>query len=143
LVELLGSYSNPDILARLERILAGQNKDRASARTVRSRQTQRRLGPEEVADLVSEYATGRTIGDLATDFGIHRTTVLAHLERQGVKRRSGIITGNLPVATLLYEQGWSLMKIGEHFGVDGETVRQALRKAGVPLRARNGCRQSP
>ena len=44
----------------------------------------------------------------------------------------------LDEATRLYEQGWSLARLGDRFGVDAETVRRALRKAGIPLRARNG-----
>jgi hypothetical protein len=63
---------------------------------------------------------------------------MAHLERQGAPRRSGIVTRNIDEATRLYEEGWSLTRIGERFGVDGETARRALRAAGVRLRPRPG-----
>jgi transposase-like protein len=81
---------------------------------------------------------GATIDELATTFGIHRTTVMAHLDRQGTPRRSGTVTKNINEAIRLYETGWSLARVGKHFGVDGETVRRGLRAAGVTLRPRRG-----
>jgi hypothetical protein len=70
------------------------------------------LGADEIVGLVDAYTQGGTIDELATTFGIHRTTVMAHLERQGAPRRSSIVTGNIDEATRLYEEGWSLTRIG-------------------------------
>jgi DNA-binding transcriptional ArsR family regulator len=106
---------------------------------VRPIQVQHRLDPSQVAELVAGYQGGATIEDLAERFGVHRTTVMAHLDRSGVKRRRrGIEVASLPEAVRLYEAGWSLARVGERFGVDGETVRTAFRKAGVPIRPRRG-----
>ena len=137
-MEVLGSYSNPSLMSRIQTILAGQNGDRPSDRSRPSRQIQRHLGADEVLSLVDTYAQGDTIDELASKFGIHRTTVMAHLERQRAPRRSGIVTRNIDEATRLYEEGWSLARVGEHFGVDGETVRRTLRASGVDLRPRRG-----
>jgi uncharacterized protein (DUF433 family) len=134
----MGSYSNPSLVSRFRDILAGQNDNRVSDRSRPSRQIQRHLDPNEVRSLLGAYTEGGTIDDLATAFGIHRTTVLAHLHRQGAPRRSGTVKKSINEATRLYDQGWSLARIGEHFGVDGETVRRALRAAGVTLRPRRG-----
>lgn len=36
----------------------------------------------------------------------------------------------------LYKSGWSLLRVAEHVGCSGETVRQALLGAGITLRKR-------
>jgi len=43
--------------------------------------TARRLKPDEVAALLAAYRTGRTMKELATEFGVSRQTVAAHLRR--------------------------------------------------------------
>jgi|1185.fasta_scaffold301550_1 transposase len=134
----MGSYSNPSLMSRIQTILAGQNDNRVSDRSRPSRQIQRHLSADDVLSVIAAYEQGATIDELATRFGVHRTTVMAHLERQGAPRRCGTVTKNLNEATRLYEQGWSLARVGDHFGVDGETVRRALRAAGVTLRPRRG-----
>ncbi len=48
------------------------------------RKAQRRLTPEQVAQLVREYEAGDDIRALAARWGLHRTTVAAHLGRAGV-----------------------------------------------------------
>jgi hypothetical protein len=58
-----------------------------------------------------------------------------------VPRRIGVVTRQLSKAKQLYEEGWSLARIGEHFGVHGETVRKALIAAQIPIRPRAGCKQ--
>jgi len=45
------------------------------------RQVQRRLDPSDVSALIGRRTAGATIEVLAMQFGIHRTTVLAHLKR--------------------------------------------------------------
>ena len=48
-----------------------------------NRQTQIRLGPAAIERLIDAYAAGSSVFQLAARFNIHRTTVLAHLERNG------------------------------------------------------------
>jgi hypothetical protein len=64
--------------------------------------------------------------------------VMKHLRRRGAPSRTGVVKRQLSDAERLYEAGWSLARIGEHFGVDGETVRRAFRGAGVEIRPRRG-----
>ncbi len=40
---------------------------------------QRRLSPVEVEALIADYEAGGRVGELATVYGIHRTTVSAHV----------------------------------------------------------------
>ena len=102
---------------------------------VRSRQVQRRLIAEQAERLVREYEGGDDMTVLAARWGLHRTTVAAHLRRAGVTlRRQGVSAERLSEAVRLYAAGWSCQRLAERYGCDAETVRQALRHAGVVLR---------
>lgn len=46
-----------------------------------TRQVQRRLNASTIAALFDRRTEGATIELLATEFGVHRTTVIAHLHR--------------------------------------------------------------
>jgi hypothetical protein len=57
--------------------------------TVRARpvlQKQSRLAASEVRDMLARRVAGATIAELATQFEIHRTTVMAHLKRNSPRR---------------------------------------------------------
>ena len=72
---------------------------------------------------------------------MHRTTVMAHLDRSGLERRplGPKLTGpRLARAIELYESGLSLQAIGNEFGVDSGTVRRALRGADIAICKRRG-----
>jgi hypothetical protein len=91
--------------------------------------------------MIGLYVAGESILDLAQKFQIHRSTVLARVKRKGVPRRTGVVARQLPEAQRLYENDWSLARVGEHLGIDGETVRQAFLRADVELRPRPGWRR--
>jgi transposase-like protein len=66
---------------------------------------QRRLSQPEIEALVADYEAGERVRELARIYGIHRTTVLAHVARAGKAR--GQLTGpRVDEAVRLYEQGW-------------------------------------
>lgn len=50
-------------------------------RTASTLQAQNRLSEAEIERLVAARTAGHTISELAGEFEIHRTTVMAHLER--------------------------------------------------------------
>jgi len=119
----------------------GGSRDSATIRSrcnrpVGSRRVQRRLPPEEVEKLVADYLAGATVvAALAGRHSIHRTTVLAILERHQVSRRGRVLTpDHLERAVSLYASGRSCASIGKELHVNPETVRQPLLKAGVTLR---------
>lgn len=56
--------------------------------SARRMQVQHRLKPEEIDELVYAYQAGELIEDLAARFSIHRTTVIEHVKRNGLKLRS-------------------------------------------------------
>jgi hypothetical protein len=131
-VELLGYYSNlvdwADKLDHLSKF-AGQRQEPALHGVVR------RLKHDEVSQLVASYEAGATVCQLSTQFNIHRTTVSAHLRRQGARvRLTGMTDEQIAEAASLYKQEWSLAKVGEHFGLNGTTVWRALKAYGVPMR---------
>jgi DNA-directed RNA polymerase specialized sigma24 family protein len=97
------------------------------------------LSADQIAELVEGYRSGNTMKDLASEFGIHRTTVISHLTQQGVRiRRGGLDQQQVAEAVRLYEQGWSSGRLGEWLGVSADTVLTVLRRAGVPIKPRRG-----
>jgi DNA-binding CsgD family transcriptional regulator len=106
-----------------------------------NRQTQIRLGPADIERLIAAYAEGNSVLQLAARFNIHRTTVLAHLDRNGVlRRRSGpkLSDEDAYEAAILYRDGLSLKAIGVRFLVAPDTIGKAIRRMGVKIRPRRG-----
>ncbi len=141
---MLGAYSNPWVVSRLRRLLAGQDTDRVSDRyaSIGSRkspkQTQVRLSRDQVAELIASYQAGSTLAEVATKFGVYVRTAAAHLEREGIAQRRHRLTADQVVeAVRLYEAGCSTIQIGHHFGVYPESIRYRLKRAGVKLRPRS------
>jgi predicted DNA-binding protein YlxM (UPF0122 family) len=78
---------------------------------------------------------------LAELYEIHRTTVLDHLKRAGVPTRPNrrkLTDEQVKEAARLYQGGLSLKAVGQRFGVDAQTVRKKLKKAGVTIRPKPG-----
>lgn len=94
----------------------------------------RRLGGDELSELLAGYHDGVLINDLADTFAIHRNTVLSLAKRAGAAERYRVIDRQLDEAWNLYEHGWSVAAIGDEFGVDPSTVWRAFQRAGLPLR---------
>jgi DNA-binding CsgD family transcriptional regulator len=106
---------------------------------------QRRLGPEEVAELVFAYRQGVPVEELAASFRINRTTVLGHVRRHGVPKRDrrALPQDDVDKAAKLYAEGRSAEWVAGELHVAASTVRRALKVAGVPLRPRGRQRRSP
>ena len=98
---------------------------------------QRRLGPDQLSELVAAYREGVPVDELARSFGVNRTTVLGHVRRQGVPkrdRRRALLGDDLDRAVELYCEGRSADWVAEELRVAASTVRRALKDAGVTLR---------
>jgi lambda repressor-like predicted transcriptional regulator len=127
-----GSSNQSSRVRRLAEVLPTLLRRRLRATKVRARQVQRRLTSEQ---LVAEYQAGNDMHTLAADWHMHRTTIAAQLRRAGVAlRRQGLSAAQLQEAVRLYGGGWSCQRLGERYGCGAETVRQALKRAGVRLR---------
>jgi transposase-like protein len=99
-------------------------------------QRAKRLTQEEKQHIVAAYQGGRSSNALAREYGVSRNAVTAVLEREGVPRRYNLLKAeDVTRASTLYVQGESLASIAPVFGVDYKTVRTALLRAGVEMRA--------
>ena len=104
---------------------------------------QRRLSPSAIAGLAAEYERGRSLNELAGQFGVHRRTVADHLERLGVARRVNLpklTPTDIERAVSQYRAGDSLATVGKILNVDASTIQRALKRAGVAIRPRPGHR---
>lgn len=99
-----------------------------SSRPHRPRQrSEDRLGPDGVAQLVADYQAGRSTKWLQRTYGLSQGAVLRLLDVNGTPRRQrGLTDEQVQEAIRLYTQGWSLTRIGDHFGKDHTVVRNAL-----------------
>ncbi|MGC8513594.1 MAG: hypothetical protein ACP5P1_11265, partial [Acidimicrobiales bacterium] len=80
---------------------------------------QRRLVPDEVADLIAAYRRGVPVAELAESFRINRTTVLGHVRRHGVPKRDrrALQGDEVDRAARLYAEGQSADRVAERLGV--------------------------
>lgn len=85
------------------------------------------------------YEAGKSIKELAAEFGINRMTVSSYLRRTGAPlRRPGLDAEQTAEAVDLYEAGRSSGRLAERFDVSADTILEALRRAGVAIRPRRG-----
>ena len=134
----MGHYSNP-APEPAEAPAPGQARD--APPPAAQHRTQGRLRAHDVDALVAAYRAGATIKELAEQFDIARTTVMAHLDRRNVQRRATAKEWDddaLSGAARSYANGYSLAHIADQFGVDPKTVANRFRRAGVPIRPRRG-----
>jgi hypothetical protein len=112
----------------------------AATDTVRTRRsTATRLSSGQIAELINGYQRGQTVYELATRLKIHRATVSAHLHSHGITmRRQGLDNDGIAQAVRLYEDGWSVARIGHRLGVDGTTAWIARKAQGTRMRDTQG-----
>ena len=87
------------------------------------------------------YASGTSIDELARTYGVHRTTIITHLDQQGVPRRRVVrkLTDLLVTeAAVSYLDGHSLATVAHEYDVDARTLAREFRRAGVAIRPRRG-----
>ena len=103
---------------------------------------QRRMTPSELAAIAVEYQHGRSLDDLAREFGVDNRTVAGRLESLGVTRRVNLpklTSADIEQAVSLYQTGDSLATVGKVLKVDASTVQRTLKRASVAIRPRRGC----
>jgi hypothetical protein len=128
----------PEIAIWPERSEKTASPEAASAKPGRPRRA-RQLGNEQIQELIAGYRSGSTVYELADVFKVERRTVNAILHRHAVPmRRCGLSDDQVEDATRLYEQGWSLARIGDRMDVTADTVRKRLLERGVTMRDTQG-----
>jgi IS30 family transposase len=112
--------------------------DHHSTVSARNRvQDQRRLDPDQILNLVTEYTQGRSVAQLSRSWNIHRTTVMDHLERNDVQRRPHrrkMTNTQVKQAAKHYIAGKSLTSLGSRYNVGPQTISRELKKIGVQIR---------
>jgi transposase-like protein len=141
-VDLLGQLSNPyDQVSEGIFSLGDRFAPAIASSSVEHGRRPRRLTQAQVKDLIEAYLLGATIKDLAAEHDIHRVTVMDHLRRNEIPRRSDSIRWTpeqLVEVSDLYREGNSIRVLGERYGLDPSTVAKRLKRAGVQLRPRRG-----
>ncbi len=102
---------------------------------------QRRLSAADVDDICASYIAGSSIDELARSHGVHRTTIITHLDQHDVPRRRVVrkMTDTLVAeAAVEYLDGHSLAIVANKFNVAIRTLRREFSKAGIATRPRQG-----
>lgn len=135
-MELVGRYSK---LPRLPHV-GHLTPDRGpSGPLPRIHNAQKRLGPEAVAQLISDYQAGAPSTALMSRYHLGKGTVLQILEHGGVSRRNQpLMPDQRTEAIQLYLSGWSMAKVGRHYGRAHTVIRDLLRRHGEQRQPRYG-----
>jgi AraC-like DNA-binding protein len=91
-----------------------------------SNPVKRRLAEEKIVQLVKDHVSGLSVNEVARRHGIHRTTVMNHLESRGVQRRRNL------------RKLSSLAAVAKQFGVSETTITREFHAAGIRIRPRRG-----
>lgn len=98
-----------------------------------------RLSDEARSIVIARYAEGESTTLLAEEFGVAKSTILGILRANNVVvRRQPLTAMQVAEAARLYESGLSLSQVAEHLQVNQETMRVAIIKTGITMRAPTG-----
>jgi len=85
--------------------------------------------------VASRYEAGATTTQLANEYGVAKSTIIGILRSaQVVVRRQSLTPEQVSEAARLYRKGLSLSQVATQLGVNQETMRVAVIRAGVALR---------
>ena len=112
---------------------------RLRSRTPGASPRPKKLSSSILSKLVLDYSEGIPIHELAKNYGVHRATISAHLDRARVSKRPRSM-GEVQIneAVQDYATGQSLEKIGNRLGFDPTTVLRELRRRGLRTRDTHG-----
>lgn len=122
----------------ISRLLSVPSVSRTS---VIQRQRSQKLSADEIDQLVERYRAGESTHDLAAGSTAHCHTIARALTKAGVElghNRRRLTDAQVHGASQLYDEGWSLAQLADHFGVGRETHRRELSSAGTNIRRRGG-----
>ena len=132
-LEQKGRLSNPfsDLNKAVDLLLAGMEEivARQQGRPVRRQAVLRPLSETAVDQLVARYQAGASVRELVEEFGVHRVTVLQHLEKRGIPRRANsrkMTDEQAQEAKAMWEIGISYRELGRKFGVSADTVKREI-----------------
>lgn len=90
--------------------------------------------------MIRAYEDGTPTRALMIRFSLAKGTVLRLLQDHGVtmRRQPGLNQQQIAQAIELYQRGWSLARLADHFSVSAGTVHARIREAGIPTRDTHG-----
>lgn len=141
MVEVLALLAKQELRAALEQMVGRATEDEHVPVVQRPRQQQRRLAADQIDEVVARYADGASIDALAREYEINRTTVISHLERNGIERRRNprkMTDAKVRAAATRYTSGRSLATVATEFEVCERTLRREFEQAGIKVRTRRG-----
>jgi hypothetical protein len=85
-----------------------------------------------VAALIADYEGGTPSTALMVKYNIGKGTVLKILEDHGVSRRNQPLSPDQCTEAIdLYLSGWSMAKVGRHYGRAHTVIRDLLKRRSV------------
>lgn len=102
------------------------------------KQLQKTFSETEIMEMVEEYRNGKTVYELAAQYGAHRVTVSKALKSYGVKVTKSKAQAKLDVATVikLYEEYHTSGEIAKLYSVNPHCIIMCLRNHGITIRNR-------
>lgn len=101
----------------------------------RARRSWNRLSDEARNEVAVRYEAGNTTTQLASDYGVSKSTIVGILrERNVVVRRQALRPEQVSDAAQLYAEGLPLSQVAARLRVNQETMRVAIIAAGVQMR---------
>lgn len=97
-----------------------------------------RLTAARRVSVAQAYQAGQSIGSLAREYGVSKSTVSLVIDEAGLPRHHrGPTKQQMDEAVQLYDQGWSSARIAERLGFNQATIWRHLKKRGVVMRSPN------
>jgi hypothetical protein len=139
-VALTGPLSNSRELNRLlDQVARRVSKIRESDLSPPSpRQRQHRLTPDELAGVARGYRLVRHEGSCQTVQGPPSHHRKRPAEAWPPLRSQSLTVGQRKEAIRLYQEGWSLARVGQQFGRQHTVIRDVLVRAGILRRDSHG-----
>lgn len=137
-VGLFSSHAN-ELRKAYRHLSTDTASSRPQATPGRQRKAQPQLSDEKISLIARASTSGNTVCELAAEYGCHRVTISAVLNRQGITlRRSSPNTEQIVEMISLYVAENSLAAVGDRLGFNATTIRTTLLKAGVATRDSHG-----
>jgi hypothetical protein len=142
-VEVVGRYSNfplPLLSGQTDRLNQGVAAlELPKSPTPRIHAVHRRLSPDTIQQLITDYQAGTPSTQLMLTYNIGKGTVLRLLREHDVHlRRQRMSPNEITQAIQLYGQGLSIAAVGAQLGYGDGTIWRALKRAGVSRRDSHG-----
>lgn len=99
---------------------------------------QKQLSDAEKLEAIKEYLSGKTVLELAKNFGCHKVTISRALKAAGIRPDNRTAQKKLDVNAVIsmYKDFHTTAEIAERFGVNPNAIIKCLRDNDVPIRNR-------